>query len=151
MFAYIIIGIELAILYFVFWVVFIREPRPREIRAELWGRYASAEEELLENTKQPAVPSMLFIDQERLDSYLPSRVSIHSYGAGKSRKRRHRKANSHANCSCICHERSVSLNNYGWCAQANEKMRAEQANRKFAERFLLLLNRTLNNLSVKIP
>ena len=38
MFAYLIIGIELVILYFVFWVVFIREPKPREIHAELWGR-----------------------------------------------------------------------------------------------------------------
>ena len=79
MFAYFIIGIELAILYLVFWVVFIREPKPREIRAELWGRYAYSDEESVENNSQPVLPSFLFVDQEKLNSYLPSRVRIRSY------------------------------------------------------------------------
>ncbi len=39
MFAYLVIGFELAILYTVFWYVFIREPKPFKIRADHWGRY----------------------------------------------------------------------------------------------------------------
>lgn len=37
--AYLIIGIELAILYTVFWYVFLREPRPYKIKENIWGYY----------------------------------------------------------------------------------------------------------------
>ncbi|HEY9733363.1 MAG TPA: hypothetical protein V6C89_15700 [Drouetiella sp.] len=40
MFAYLLIGIELTILFSVFWYVFIREPKPFRIgNAGLWGSY----------------------------------------------------------------------------------------------------------------
>jgi hypothetical protein len=39
MFAYLVIGVELALLYAVFWYVFIREPKPFELRAEYFGTY----------------------------------------------------------------------------------------------------------------
>jgi hypothetical protein len=39
LFAYLIIAIELAILYTVFWYVFLREPRPYKIRENIWGNY----------------------------------------------------------------------------------------------------------------
>ena len=39
MLAYLIIGIELAILYTVFWYVFLREPRPYKIKENIWGYY----------------------------------------------------------------------------------------------------------------
>lgn len=42
MLAYLIIGIELAILYTVFWYVFLREPRPYKIRENIWGYYPGA-------------------------------------------------------------------------------------------------------------
>jgi hypothetical protein len=41
MFAYILIAIELAIIYLVFWYVFIREPKPYRISGPLWGVYDS--------------------------------------------------------------------------------------------------------------
>jgi hypothetical protein len=41
MFAYLLIGIELAILYSVFWYVFVREPRPYRINGSIWGSYES--------------------------------------------------------------------------------------------------------------
>lgn len=43
MFAYLLILLELAFLYLVFWNVFIREPRPLEIKENLWGYYAHPE------------------------------------------------------------------------------------------------------------
>lgn len=39
MFAYLIIAAEIAILYFVFWYLYIYEPRPRRILGNPWGRY----------------------------------------------------------------------------------------------------------------
>lgn len=39
MFAYLIIAAELAVLYTVFWYIFLREPRPMRIKGEMWGRY----------------------------------------------------------------------------------------------------------------
>jgi len=42
MYAYLIIGVELAILYSVFWYVFIREPRPYTIKGDLWGTYSQS-------------------------------------------------------------------------------------------------------------
>lgn len=40
MYAYLIIAVELAILYSVFWYVFIREPRPYTLKGDLWGTYS---------------------------------------------------------------------------------------------------------------
>jgi hypothetical protein len=37
--AYLIIAIELVILYTVFWYVFLREPRPYKIKGNPWGGY----------------------------------------------------------------------------------------------------------------
>ena len=42
MFAYLIIAVELAILYTVFWYVFIREPKPYRVAGNLWGSYDNA-------------------------------------------------------------------------------------------------------------
>lgn len=42
MFAYLLIAFELAILYLVFWHVFIREPKPYRVRGNLWGSYEGA-------------------------------------------------------------------------------------------------------------
>ena len=39
MLAYVIIAIELAILYTVFWYVFLREPKPYRIKGNPWGGY----------------------------------------------------------------------------------------------------------------
>lgn len=41
-YAYLIIGFELAILYAVFWYVFIREPRPYTLKGDLWGTYSQS-------------------------------------------------------------------------------------------------------------
>jgi hypothetical protein len=43
--AYVIIAIELAILYTVFWYVFLREPKPYRLRGNAWGAYDDVEQE----------------------------------------------------------------------------------------------------------
>ena len=39
MLAYVIIAVELLILYTVFWYVFLREPKPYRIKGSAWGAY----------------------------------------------------------------------------------------------------------------
>ena len=39
MLAYLVISVELAILYTVFWYVFLREPKPYRIKGNAWGAY----------------------------------------------------------------------------------------------------------------
>jgi hypothetical protein len=40
--AYFVIGVELAILYTVFWYVFLREPKPYKLKGSAWGVYDEA-------------------------------------------------------------------------------------------------------------
>jgi hypothetical protein len=40
MFVYLLIGLELALLYGVFWYVFVREPKPYNVNGDMWGSYA---------------------------------------------------------------------------------------------------------------
>ena len=80
MFAYLIIGIELIILYFVFWVVFIREPKPREIRAELWGCYDGMQKDALNNGSLPSFS--LSSKRAKIISFLPSRIKARFYRMG---------------------------------------------------------------------
>jgi len=86
-------------------------------------------------------PTYLFIDQEKLNSYLPSKVNVRSYRVARSRKKRHRpNIVSHAcNCSCLCHEQIPAVSSFGWCGSSAQHLRQEQLNRNMAEKFLLLL------------
>lgn len=52
MFAYVLIGLELIILYAAFWFVFVREPKPFELKENLWGYYSDAEGESLRKLLQ---------------------------------------------------------------------------------------------------
>lgn len=122
MFAYLIIGFELVILYFVFWVVFIREPQPREIRAELWGRYEGIQKIL---NPQPRISRKIRLPRQKA--------------------RRHK---TH-HCFCMRHEKKVAIKR--WKDRSIEINSKDSDNRELAEKLLLVLNRTLNKLSVKIP
>ncbi len=46
MLAYVIIAVELLILYTVFWYVFLREPKPYKIQGNPWGAYNGPNPEL---------------------------------------------------------------------------------------------------------
>ncbi len=42
MLMYLIIGIEVAILYIAFWYIFIRETKPYKLKENMWGKYDCA-------------------------------------------------------------------------------------------------------------
>lgn len=54
MFIYVLIAVELAILYTAFWYVYVREPRPIRIRGNPWG--SCSEGELTAGGIGPALP-----------------------------------------------------------------------------------------------
>jgi len=161
MFVYCIIAIELTVLYVVFWIVFLREPSPRKIRAELWGSYFKPENQ----SKKPLTPSQKpsqLIDEQQLDFYLPSIVpkpaSYRIIKISKGyRKRRHRASRFHRQWhSCPysiqynIYQRAIDCQRWHFKtspAQTNIK----NASRIVVEKFLLSLNRILNELSVKVP
>jgi hypothetical protein len=148
MFVYLIIAIELAVLYVVFWIVFLREPKPREIRAELWGNYFNPANRSVNNTGQPEKP---LIDEEQLDFYLPSVLpSPRVYRSVKMKKMRRKRimirraSKSHLYCQ------SCSRSGHSQYAHRQATL-AQRASRTVVERFLLSLNKVLNKLSVKVP
>ncbi len=143
MFAYLIIGIELSILYCVFWVVFIREPKPREVHAELWGWYEGVQKEPERVPRRTALT--LLNNSGKVMSFLPSRIKMR-FRRMAIMRHRHRRPN---HCYCKCHEARVHTSN--WCRIPPQCDMQQDINRQLAEKFLLLLDTTLNKFSVKIP
>ena len=163
MFVYCIIAIELAVLYVVFWIVFLREPRPRNIRAELWGSYFKTEKQSKKPDTQPEQSSHL-IDEQQLEFYLPSIIPApRSYRIIKITKAHrkgsfiHHTSRAHAHrhsCSSACsiqyvYQRAIDCKR--WRFKTSPQISLKKASRTVVEKFLLSLNRVLNELSVKVP
>jgi hypothetical protein len=64
MFIYVLIAVELAILYTAFWYVYVREPRPIRIRGNRWGGYT--EGELTAGGIGPTLPFLSALSQRDL-------------------------------------------------------------------------------------
>ncbi len=168
MFAYLIIGIELAILYVVFWIVFLREPKQSEIRADLWGNYSDANEEIFFANNSEFEQPRYLIDREQLEFYLPSPPNIvrpPAYRTGRVSKMRRghhfaRKTppqqshNPACSCSCVCHTQEAGarkIRRRTWHWRNIEQPNIPKASRSVVEAFLVSLNHVLNRLSVKLP
>jgi hypothetical protein len=135
MFVYLIIAIELTVLYVVFWIVFLREPRPREIRAELWGNYFKPTDRSVNNATQPEHST-----NEGQSLYRTAKMK-------KIRRKKiiaRRSSRSYSYCQ-LCSRGSHSRHAHGPTSLT------QQASRTVVEKFLLSLNRALNKLSVKVP
>jgi hypothetical protein len=62
MFVYLLIAAELAVLYTVFWYLYVREPQEkRRISANLWGTY---EESLVDGRVDPTLPFLCHHEEE---------------------------------------------------------------------------------------
>lgn len=60
MLIYLIIAAELAILYTVFWYVFVRDPKPYKISGPLWGKYDDGD---VSPTSEPLVPFVISVSE----------------------------------------------------------------------------------------
>ena len=147
MFVYLIIAIELVILYIAFWIVFLRDPKP-EINAELWGSYFKPGN----RSSNSAVPSVQLespIETKELPFYLPPTPPVSYVGSKLKKTRRKRNRNRR------------SLRSHSYCQLCsrpghNQLMHksasfTQEASRTVVEKFLFSLNRVLNGLSVKLP
>jgi hypothetical protein len=65
MFAYLIIALELAILYSFYWFVFVREPQPIKIAGNLWGTYDYKGDDLSTYEDWSFITSRYITDEER--------------------------------------------------------------------------------------
>jgi len=151
MFVYLIIAIELAVLYVAFWIVFLRQPRPREVRAELWGSYFRSTD-LSANKAAPSEQTSPLVDEKQLAFYaLPSILaSPRSYSISKMKKARRKRT--------LIRRSSKSYWHCRFCSRTSPNLHVlqpasltQQASRPLVEKFLLSLNRVLNKLSVKVP
>jgi hypothetical protein len=71
MFAYLVIAIELAILYTVFWYIFLREPKPFHVDENMWGQYDNAKR-FSGNQIDPTLPIQTREDWMSLNENLSS-------------------------------------------------------------------------------
>ncbi len=147
MLAYAIIAFEMAILYTVFWYVFLREPRPYRIQGNPWGGY-----------NKPAVPdNSAGLKAERV---LQERELMTSLGRASQAA-----ANNYAasNEQAIYEEwnldgpvtpsKLVRSRQKGVYVADNNKQVGEQnkGNSTFAMQFLTKLSDRLNRINVKLP
>ena len=149
MFVYLIIAMELVILYVVFWTVFLRDPRPKEIKAELWGSYFKPAKRSISKVTQPQQPAPL-IDEKQMAFYwqrVPSRRS-NIINKMKKVRRRNFKVRSSPRSHLYCQLCSRIGNSHHLHRSI---VIMPEASRTVVEKFLLSLNTVLNRLSVKVP
>ncbi len=135
MLVYLIIAAELAILYTVFWYVYVHEPRPYKPRRGLWGSY----DESLARVSADAHASE---DQslnsswgsDRADDYLRMPVSLVYL------------SRSHPTCPLV--ERKFKQENEADRQMGLNCLRAEET---LLQRMLETVGRTIRSLNVKLP
>ncbi|MDR3616847.1 MAG: hypothetical protein P4L53_25040 [Candidatus Obscuribacterales bacterium] len=67
MFVYLLIGLELALLYGVFWYVFVREPKPYNVNGDMWGSYTGTgnRDNVSHNHFQSEIDSLIMDAREK--------------------------------------------------------------------------------------
>jgi hypothetical protein len=65
MFAYLLVAIEVAILYFAYWFVFIREPKPYKVAGSMWGTYDYKGDDFSTYDDWSFITSRYITDEER--------------------------------------------------------------------------------------
>jgi len=65
MFAYLLLAIEVAILYFAYWFVFVREPKPYKVAGNMWGTYDYKGDDFSTYDDWSFITSRYITDEER--------------------------------------------------------------------------------------
>ena len=65
MFAYLLVAIEVALLYFAYWFVFVREPKPYKVAGNLWGTYDYKGDDFSTYDDWSFITSRYITDEER--------------------------------------------------------------------------------------
>jgi hypothetical protein len=170
MFAYLVIGVELALLYAVFWYVFIREPKPYELRAEDWGRYQRDSGQFTAYGAYEHLPVQLFdeINERQLYNFYIEQIRLQQaqlrqidfpqlpfpeaefdrvqFAQSRPTQPSTLRRNRPLNLSPHARSRKAQQLRYGWV------LAPERSNNKhLIERFFENLSKAINQLNVKTP
>jgi hypothetical protein len=137
MFAYLVIAFELAILYTVFWYIFLREPKPFKVAGNIWGQYDNGSK-FAGSQIDPTLPI-----QTRQDWMTLNEMYYSEYCGNRSRPQ-FRRGIANAKVKLPRISRNPSLN-YGWV------LADEQQQHEAVPQFLNKLQNTLEELRLKIP
>lgn len=108
MFAYLLIVAELAILYTVFWYIFLREPKPFKVEESLWGHYEVANRKL-----EPSSHSAdSHADWMTLNESLYNELCV---GRARAQKQR-----AHGRCNSLPSISRTPHMKYGWVSADEE-------------------------------
>jgi hypothetical protein len=151
MFAYFIIGVELAILYGVFWYVFIREPKPYEVKSGQWGTYQYDSGCFTAyGASQHRLPVALSdgINDDELYAYYSDQadtIPLPMLPPPRKSANRHRVA-SLRNLPQSALVRKEQQLRYGWVSA-----QVSAADRGTVEKFFRTLSRAINQLTLRLP
>lgn len=165
MLAYVIIAIELAILYTVFWYVFLREPQPYKIKGNPWGGYSGSDAHpgAGNRSHSPAFvsPQTNFRQTNKnISGCEANRNAIYQeWNVGETRQTREisSSAGPTQEMSIPRHEDVLAQHMQSELMRSQrlgvEKSAADKSKRSstFAAQFLAKLGESLNLINVKIP
>jgi hypothetical protein len=145
MVAYLIIAVELSILYGVFWTVFIREPNSPTVKGGLWGSYGQEFEGYTTYGAGDQLPVQLIdqINDRELETYYAHHWDMDPSSA--ARRTRHQ-GNVVRNRSQRASMRRFQQLRYGWVSSELIEDEKTMVGKLFQN-----LSRAINQLSVKLP
>lgn len=132
MFAYVIIAIELAILYTVFWYIFLREPRPYRVKGNPWGGYdtKASHYQYFEPTIESDECTYARNNCERIETTSRTVYSPHRHLTAQQPQK-------------LCVSGDLK---YGWVVAGHEQREASAVAKLFVK-----FQQTLEGMSVKTP
>lgn len=152
MFAYLIIGVELVILYTVFWYVFLYEPKPYKVTGPIWGIYDPRVPKLSQND----IDTLILEYKQRAQKQVlyDRRTPRKAYSTGQ--RRRHLQLDGFFEGPLsfptrLCQSVQVlgpdpkKTSAYGWVVQSNWEPN------NFLAKLCVRTANWIENLSVKIP
>ena len=143
MFAYVIIACELAILYTVFWYIFLREPKPYTIHGDPWGTYDEAPD-LTADSINSAYHDLPINEQSNYWSMSARSASDSRSEYSNSPRAVMARKHGHSSCHCQHTIDSAPSVRYGWVLGPSPKGGA-------LGRFLYSMKRKIEGLNPRLP
>jgi len=147
MLIYLIIAAELAILYTVFWYVYVRDPKPYKIVGNLWGRY---EEDSLTASGASPVRSCITDKHKELLNWWQSQTPSYNYPDHVQ----HGSASHFSRPAAQAVRRAVARRypiRHALTCTKDKPSTPDKKQGLFLSHILTIFNRALGGLNVKVP
>ena len=146
MVAYLIIAVELAILYGVFWTVFIREPHSPVVKGAMWGSYSRESNGGCTNCGAgEGLPIQLMdeINERELNEYYAHHWNLEPSSAARRARHQFNVIRGRSQRALLRRDQQLR---YGWVSQDLIEDEKTLVGKLFQN-----LGRAINQLSVKVP